>query len=744
MASAAKVIINNPSRAVDKAFTYLYNENVSLGDHVLVPFGKSNKIIDGIVIGFEETDDTEKLKYIETVLENAITDKDTELLKWVREKYVCTYFDALRLFLPPGSLSGKKRNYSNVSDKSVQFARIKDGIENPEQIAEMLSQKAPAQSRVLEILSETEKMAVADICDFADTSRNTINSLAEKGYVEIFSQKIERNPFKNMSDIKTQPLKATDEQQASIDYINSKIDSSTYEKILLRGITGSGKTEVYLQAVQHVLSSGKNAVILVPEISLTPQMSLRFTSRFGENTAIFHSGLSLGERFDAWNRIKNGEARVVVGARSAIFTPMKDIGIIVVDEEHETSYKSDMTPKYDAREVAEMKCRAQNAVLVLASATPDVCSAKNAVDGESTLLQIKNRYNNVELPDVNIVDLRYELVRGNKSFLSLNLQDEIEMNLKNKEQTILFLNRRGFSTFVSCRKCGYVATCPECDIALTYHKYSETLKCHYCGYEINNYTSCPECESTYIRYFGMGTQKVEDELKKLFPDASVIRMDNDTTRQKFSHQKILDKFKEEKIDILVGTQMITKGLDFPNVSLVGVLAADMMLYHDDFRATEKTFQLITQVCGRAGRGEKRGRAVIQTYCPDHWVINCAKEQDYRSFYKKEILLRRKLLYPPFSDIVCIIVSGEKPNIVKNVITEITKNLKSTIGEQARLYNVMGPSPAPITKINNCFRWRVLIKCDADNRVREILRDVVMNRKDDDVTVSLDINPNSVL
>lgn len=741
--NTAKVIINNPSKAVDKAFSYLYDEKPEIGSHVLIPFGRGNKLIDGLVIGFGKEEESDKLKHINSVLETEFDQKDANLLCWIRDRYACTYFDALRLIMPPGSMSGKKRTYSSISDKLINFASVADGVSDLPQVIEMLRKKAPAACRVLEILSSAEDMAVTDLCDFAATSRSTVSSLEKKGLIRIFEKKIERNPFSDLCDEKSFPLSPTDEQKNAIDAINSSVDKNAADTFLIRGITGSGKTEVYLQAVQHVLDKGKNAIILVPEISLTPQMARRFTSRFGKQTAIYHSRLSAGERFDAWNRIKSGGARVIVGARSGIFTPVKNLGIIVIDEEHETSYKSDMTPKYDAREVAERKCKENGAVLVLASATPDVCTAKRAVDGDIKLLQIKNRYNNVELPFVNVIDLRQELLRGNRSFLSYHLQDEIEQNLKNKEQTILFLNRRGFSTFVSCRKCGYVAMCPECDIALTYHKYSETLKCHYCGYQIDNYKKCPKCDSPYIKYFGMGTQKVEDELKKLFPGASVIRMDNDTTREKFSHQKILDKFKNENIDILVGTQMITKGLDFPNVSLVGVLAADMMLYHDDYKATERTFQLITQVCGRAGRGEKRGRAVIQTYCPDHWVIDCAKKQDYRNFYKKEMLIRKKLLYPPYSDIISVFASGENPNNVKNVIKEITGKLYEKIKFSGNLYNIMGPAPAPIVKINNCFRWRTLIKCKADEGVRKNLKEC-LQCKNDDVTVTLDINPNNML
>ena len=381
---------------------------------------------------------------------------------------------------------------------------------------------------------------------------------------------------------------------------------------------------------------------------------------------------------------------------------------------------------------------------MLASATPSMKSAYRAVKGDLQLLQIKNRYNNVELPDVNIVDLRYELSNGNKSFLSIALQEEIRKNIESGQQTILFLNRRGFSTFVSCRSCGYAAMCPECDIALTYHKFNDTLVCHYCGYTINNYSVCPKCKSSAIRYFGIGTQKVEEELKKLFPTASVIRMDNDTTRGKLAHHKILKKFSEEKIDILVGTQMITKGLDFPNVSLVGVLAADMMLYVDDYQASERTFQLITQVCGRAGRGNTKGRAVIQTYSPDHWVIESASHQDFKEFYKKEIYLRKSMNYPPFGDIVNIIVSGQNGNDVKNTISDISRNICSKFKDLGVEHTLLGPTPAPLSKINNKFRWRVILKCDASEKEREILREIVTVPQKVDVNVSLDINPNNMM
>ncbi len=739
----AKVIINNPSKAVDKCFDYLFDD-ANIGDHVIVPFGRGNTKTDGVVIGFGETEDVNKLKKIECVQGRILSEKNIQLLKWMRNRCVCTYYDCLKELLPPGAMSGKKRSYSGVGEKTQKYARMcLDGEYLDELISELIN-KAPAQARVIEILCQFEELPVVDLGELAMTTRNTISSLAKKGYIEIFDKSVERNPFSEENFEKSKPLIPNKEQKNAIDFINERIDSELYCGILLRGITGSGKTEVYLQSVAHAIERGKKAIILVPEISLTPQMSERFKSRLGNKVAIFHSGLSIGERFDSWNKIKSGEVDVVVGARSAIFTPIDNVGIIVVDEEHENSYKSDMSPKYDAREVAEELCKLHKAPLVLASATPSMKSAYRAVKGDLKLLQIKNRYNNVELPDVDIVDLRYELSNGNKSFLSLQLQQEIRKNIDNGQQTILFLNRRGFSTFVSCRSCGFVATCPECDIALTYHKFNDTLTCHYCGYTIKNYALCPKCKSSAIRYFGIGTQRVEEELNNLFPDATVIRMDNDTTRGKLSHHKILKKFSEEKIDILVGTQMITKGLDFPNVSLVGVLAADMMLYVDDYQAAERTFQLITQVCGRAGRGETKGRAVIQTYSPDHWVIECASKQDFKEFYRKEISLRNSMSYPPFGDIINVVVSGENGNEVKSVISNIARKLSDGFNQSEITYSLLGPTPAPLSKINNKFRWRFIVKCCTNEFVRELLRESVKAPPKSDITVSLDINPNNMM
>lgn len=739
------VIINNPSRAVDRIFTYTADESVKTGDFVRVPFGKGNKLSDGLVVSENEQENREGLKEVACKGEMIVDEKRLSLLIWLRDKYLCSYYDALRVILPPGIMKKGKASFTGRNDKVKKFAVYteKEGDDIGKAI-EKMRLRAPSQARALEVLSQVKRCAVTDLEQIASTTRSAINALVKKGFAKEEDVKIERDPLKEIKIEKTTPYSATKEQKTAIDYITNSVKADRFEEILLRGVTGSGKTEVYLQAVEYTLNTGKSAVILVPEISLTPQMSKRFASRFKDNVAILHSGLSAGERYDEWEKIRNGRARVVVGARSAIFAPVSELGLVVIDEEHENSYKSDMTPKYDAREVARELCQMFNAVLLSASATPSVKSGYRAVKGEIKLLQIKNRYNNIPLPEAEIADLRYELVRGNKSFIGQRLRDEIEKNLKNREQTILFLNRRGYSTFVSCRSCGYVVKCPVCDVAMTYHKYNETLMCHYCGYTIKNITVCPQCRSKYIKRFGIGTQKVQEEIEEMFPSAKVLRMDVDSVSGKMGHYKILEKFKSEKADILVGTQMIAKGLDFPNVTLVGVIAADMMLYVDDYSAQERTFQLITQVLGRAGRGIKPGRAIIQTYSPDHFVLKCAKDQDYRAFFANEIKYRQKTGYPPFCDIISIIASGEDEKKVKEKIINVCSVLKSTFDSLGIHSTIIGPSPSPVPRINNRFRWRILIKCIETVQIRKILREKVLSLADKDIVIGADINPGSIL
>lgn len=491
----------------------------------------------------------------------------------------------------------------------------------------------------------------------------------------------------------------------------------------------------------------KTAIVLVPEISLTPQMLDRFISRFGkEKIAVLHSKLSIGEKYDEWNKIKEGKAKIVIGARSAIFAPVTNLGIIIIDEEHDSSYKSEANPKYDAKQVAKYIAKQNNCPLVFGSATPDINTYYKAKTlGKIELLELTKRANNSSLPKVSIIDLKQELANGNRSMLSRELYQEIEENLKQKRQTILFLNRRGYSTFIMCRDCGYTVKCKNCNISLTYHSYEKKLKCHYCGYEQEIVKVCPECHSEKIRYFGTGTQKLEQEIIKQFPNAKTIRMDVDTVTKKNSHEEILNKFKNENIDILIGTQMVVKGHHFPNVTLVGVIAADSSLNIDDYRANERTFQILTQVAGRAGREQLEGNVIIQTYNPENFAIQCAKEQNYDKFYNTEIALREQLKYPPFSDIILIGFSSLNENEVKQIAEKTYQYFRKMFNTEE--FNVLKPMPSPIDKIQNRFRWRIIIKGIMTENANEILNEYLQkfyNCTYKNTKVTIEINPNNMM
>ncbi|MGN1326521.1 MAG: primosomal protein N', partial [Clostridia bacterium] len=520
---------------------------------------------------------------------------------------------------------------------------------------------------------------------------------------------------------------------------------------LLFGVTGSGKTEIYIQLIEEALKLGKSSIMLVPEISLTPQTVDRFLSRFGEEKiAVLHSKLSVGERYDQWKKIERGDAKIVIGARSAIFAPVQNLGLIIIDEEHDDSYKSEMSPRYNAKEIATYLAKENNVPLVFGSATPDINTYYKALNGEIQLLELTKRANKSELPKVEIVDLRQELANGNKTMISGKLYKEIENNLKEKKQTILFLNRRGFSTFIMCRDCGYTAKCKNCNITLTYHLKENKLKCHYCGYETKALTICPECESKNIRYFGTGTQKLEEQIKKLFPQASTIRMDVDTVTKKNSHEDILNQFKNDGIDILIGTQMIVKGHHFPNVTLVGVIAADSSLNIDDYRAHERTFQILTQVAGRAGRGEEKGKVIIQTYNPDAFCIQYAQKQDYKIFYDTEIHLRKQLRYPPFCDIILIGVSSKSDKELQIISNQIYEDLKLKIQKQNLKILLYKPVPSPIDRIKNKFRWRIIVKCKIEENIiaqmNETIEKVNNQNKNskNDTRIIVDVNPTNML
>ena len=606
---------------------------------------------------------------------------------------------------------------------------------------ELLSRRATALAGILLTLCECGRMTTADLIEQSGANYSALSNLVSKGYVTVKTEPKSREAFDASKYKQTGAYEPTEEQAPIIDRLNRLIENNIHKKILLRGVTGSGKTEVFLQAIENCIKNGKQAIMLVPEISLTPQMVERFVSRFGAKVAVIHSALSVGERYDQWNKIRRGEVGVVVGARSAVFAPFDNIGIIILDEEHENSYKSEMSPRYSAHEIAGWRAEKHNAPLLLASATPSVVSYYKAETGEYELYEMHKRYNLGALPKAYIVDMRKEIFDyHNLSPISGRLEFELRNTIDRKEKSILFLNRRGYSTFVSCRECGYVVECKDCSIPMTYHRNTDTLTCHYCGYTIPNLKKCPECGSKYIKYFGTGTQKIEAELNRLFPEAKVIRMDHDTTSKKGGHEAVLNEFKEGGADILLGTQMVTKGLDFPDVTLVGVLAADSSLGVDDFRANERSFSLITQVCGRAGRGDKPGIAIIQTYQPGNLTINFAKDHNYIDFYQNEIKFRRAFTYPPFSDIICITTQGKVESETRSKIESINAFIKKASKGDKNIIKIVPPAPAPIFKIKQNFRYRLLIKAGNADKALGYLTYINDTYGGGEPSVIIDVNP----
>ncbi len=739
----AKVVLNNKEQNIDRIFDYEVPEalihRLSVGMRVKVPFGFRNNFVEGIVVELAQTTEFKALKPIRQIVgsEPVCSHRMLKLCLWISEKYFCSLYQAIRLTTPPGMTSG-------MEEKTAKFVSLAIDRDTAFTVKEEFRAKgAVARARVIEALIMNDNIPLARLVRERGGSYDAVRALQSMGYITVESRQIVREAYDEAKYEKTTAYTPTEEQKTVIEHLYNAIEKGDKERILLRGVTGSGKTEVFLQAIERVMEKGKNAIMLVPEISLTPQMVQRFVGRFGNRVAVIHSALSTGERFDQWNKIKKGEVRVVVGARSAIFSPMENIGIIILDEEHENSYKSETTPRYHAIDVAEKITEDENSILLLASATPSVTEYYKAKCGDYKLFEMTKRYNESAMPEVNIVDMRGELFNNkNRSPLSLKLQAEIRKNLDNGEKTILFLNRRGYSTFVSCRECGEVINCPDCSIAMTYHKRKDSLSCHYCGYTIKNVNECPACGSKYVKYFGTGTQRIEEELKSLFPDAGVLRMDTDTTSQKGGHEKILDEFRKEGADILLGTQMVTKGLDFHEVTLVGVLAADTSLAVDDFRANERSFSLFTQVCGRAGRGNRTGRAIIQTYQPFNTTIKYAKTHDYTTFYENEIIQRKRLNYPPFCDIIYIMVTGEDEAEVSVCTEEIAGEIKKYMHSNDHILSVLGPGPAPIEKIRNNYRYRILLKCKSRDSVHGLLREIYENheRSRKKVFLSIDTNP----
>lgn len=610
--------------------------------------------------------------------------------------------------------------------------------------------KAKAQIRLLEALIDGDGIPVTELVAISGSTRASVKALFEKGLIEIRSEPAKTELFSEEKMIASKKPELTDEQKDAVSTVLKGREKGEFSEYLIKGVTGSGKTEIYLTLCETVVKEGKQAIILVPEISLTPQIRARFFGRFGDNVAVLHSALSVSERRAEWRKIKNNEVSVVVGARSAVFAPFSDLSMIIIDEEHETSYKSEMSPRYDAKEIAAFRMKKNKGTLVLASATPSVSSFYKTQVGESTLITLKKRYNDVPLPNVEIIDLRNEIKSGNRGILSDCLKNALYENRKKGGKSILLLNRRGYSTFISCRDCGYTVKCPKCEIAMTYHSVENRLKCHYCQTSLPVPSVCPECGSNSIRYFGSGTQKLEEELYRIFPDSAVIRMDNDTTTAKMSHERLLKRFEAEKGSILVGTQMIAKGLDFKDVSVVGVVSADSTLFVGGYLGSEKTFSLITQVCGRSGRGETQGNAIVQTYQPEHYSIKAAKTQDYDKFYENEIIFRKNVKYPPFCEIINIVFTGES----EEGILEFAEGIKPLMTEAVALYNerknyiaMYGPVPCSISKIKNKYRFHITVKCKSADSVRSSLSYAMgklMQKAPSGVSAYVDVNPISFL
>ncbi|MFD2208773.1 primosomal protein N' [Virgibacillus halophilus] len=797
----AKVIIDIPTRQINKTFDYLVPDKfahiLESGMRVIVPFGP-RKIM-GFVVGQSEHTqyDIRKMKEILEVLDfvPVLTKELLELGKWLAADTLSFYITAYQAMLPQVLKAQYKKELSRQTDDSLgkeldtlfagreviafeafehsnipytvlqkaikndaiqvhylvksrvtkkKVTMVEPGIESHrlEEVLLDIPHNAKKQKQVLAFFAENdEPIERSELLKLTQTTNQTVQTLVKKSILRQYQKEIYRNPYDDKTFQRTFPLELTAQQRAAIDPINRCISADEHDIFLLHGITGSGKTEIYLQAIQKVIDKGMEAIVLVPEISLTPQMVDRFKGRFGSDVAVMHSALSSGEKYDEWRKIHQKEVKVVVGARSAVFAPFENIGIIIIDEEHETSYKQEDQPRYHARDVAIKRGVFHNCPVILGSATPTLETFARAKKGVYKLASLDERTNKKPLPQVEIVDMREELHEGNRTMFSRVLMEKMKETIYRNEQIVLLLNRRGYSTFVMCRDCGHVIECPHCDIALTYHRNANKLKCHYCAYEVPMPNDCPACGSESIRYFGTGTQRVEEALTRLLPEASVIRMDVDTTRKKGAHERLLKKFANKEGDILLGTQMIAKGLDFANVTLVGVLTADSMLHLPDFRSAEKTFQLLTQVSGRAGRHELPGEVIVQTYTPDNYSIQLAANYDYQQFFLQEMRTRKVFQYPPYVFLTLITISDV--NHAK-VIQTAQQMVQMLLGKVRPDTIVLGPTPSPVLRVKDRYRYQCMIKYKNEPQIREFIEEIRTHFKDelkkDGLQIFVDMQP----
>lgn len=795
----AKVIVDVPSSQTDRLYDYeipdMWINVIEKGMRVIVPFG--NRKVQGFIVDILNAQESTgvQLKKIEKLLdlEPVLTDELVELGLWLSKQTLCYKIIAMQAMLPSSlKVDYEKYVQAKHGDRLPQdiqtlfHGRTKLNASELEKLAphelrkiktllkqgdlewvteikerttekkakmirpavdkntlkielDKLNKRASKQREIIEwFIENEEEIPLAELTERLNVSTTAVMALVKKQILIETYQKVYRDPYAFTVHAPTQPLTLTPSQKRAIKPILSAVEKEENKTFLLHGVTGSGKTEIYLQSIAAVLKKGKEAIVLVPEISLTPQMVKRFKERFGNHVAVLHSGLSAGEKYDEWLKIQRKQVKVAVGARSAIFAPFENLGMIILDEEHESSYKQEESPRYHAREVAEWRSRYHRCPLILGSATPSLESYARSIKGVYTLCELKERVHSQMLPEIVTVDMRNELKSGNRSIYSRLLIDSIQDTIQNGQQCVLLLNRRGYSTFVICRDCGYAAECPYCDISLTYHKQRQILKCHYCNFETSVPTVCPECKSKHIRFFGTGTQKAEEELLKIIPEARIIRMDVDTTSRKGAHEQLLTAFFNKQADVLLGTQMIAKGLDFPDVTLVGVINADTMLHLPDFRSAERTFQLLTQVAGRAGRRQLTGKVIIQTYTPEHYSIQYASRHQYHAFFNREMKLRKAHAYPPYYFLTSIIVSHQ--DLMKVIAaSERIKNMLVTHLSNHAI--VLGPSACVIPRMKDRYRYQCMIKYKNEPKLHDTLQMILAHFEHErDLVISIDQNP----
>lgn len=726
----AKVIVDVNSSLVDKIFDYSCFDDVKVGSRVLVPFGNRN--IEGYVMELASisTVEPDKLKSIVKVMDSepVLSEEMLELSKFMIQKYNLKTIDTLRLFLPSGMRNNKVK---------TQFVKMYSLTSNYEDKLKLVKKNAKNQFELIEFLKANIQATSVNLN--TKFGINSVKKLQELGIIYCTVNQVD-------SRVKVKTNNAVNHELTALQQkvVNEVLDGKN-QTFLVHGVTGSGKTEVYMHIISSVIQSSKTAIMLVPEISLTPQVMQNFVARFGDNVAILHSGLTLRERFDEWQRIKSGKAKIVVGARSAIFAPVSNLGIIIIDEEHDSSYYSENNPRYYTHEVASFRTRYNNCGLVLGSATPSVEDYYKAQSGEYKLCEMPVRVNSKDMPEIKIVDMQNELFNGNSSIFSNVLLEKISAKVQQKEQSIIFLNRRGYNSFVMCKDCGYTAKCEDCDVSLVYHKEDNELKCHYCGKRYRMLTSCPQCHSKYIRYGAIGTQKVVEELQKFFPEVKIFRLDNDSTKSKNGHEEILSQFASTSPSILVGTQMIAKGHDFPLVTLVGIVDADVSLHFSDYRANERTFNLITQVAGRAGRSERKGEVVLQTYMPKHYVYRYASEYNYKKFYERELNLRKVTNFPPFSQVVRVLITSEKETLALDKTKQIYEQIQKLKVQTPSDFFYLGAMKSPVKRIEKKYRYQIMMRISpaSSGKIISKIFEIVKNSQHKLVYIFVEQNPQNL-